>query len=1055
MKIHSLPALFFLFIVAGTLFAQPINMDLFKGMKPRSIGPAAMSGRITAVAVHPSYPNVIYAGSASGGLWKSDNGGVLWAPVFDKQPNQSIGSIAINPVNPQIIWAGTGEGNPRNSLNTGNGIYKSLDAGFSWQNMGLINSKTIHRILINPNNPDIVYAGVLGSPWGPGSERGVFKTIDGGKTWKRILFINDTSGVADMVMDPTNPDKIIVAMWQHERKPWTFNSGGAGSGIHVTLNGGDTWKKLTEKDGLPDGDLGRIGLAIASNKPNVIYALIEAKKNGLYKSDDGGVKWALVSDKNIGDRPFYYAELYVDPTNENRLFNLYSSIARSEDGGKTFSNISENMRSIHPDNHAFYISPKDHDYMLLGNDGGLYMSRDGGYHWQFMSGIPVGQFYHVNVDNQIPYMVYGGLQDNGTYVGPSATWKNSGLRNAEWQEVFFGDGFDCMPQKDDPRYLFAMSQGGSLGYVDKLTGKTQSIRPIHPEGKPLRFNWNAALAQNPFAVHGIYYGSQYLHKSDDLGQSWSIISPDLTTNNPAKQNQDKSGGLTIDATGAENHCTIVSIAPSPKEQGVIWVGTDDGNVQLTKDGGTTWSNLTSKIMGMPAGAWIPQIEASNYNAAEAFVVVNNYRQNDWRPMVFATKDYGITWTKLVDERKVNGYAWCITQDPIEPNLLFVGTDEGLFFSLDGGKVFQRWTNDYPSVPTADLKIHPRDHDLVIGTFGRAFYILDDIRPLREIAANRNILEKKLRIFTIPDAIQAQSKSYDGEHFGADGLYAGMNKTMGAMLSVWLKDKSKTDSTSSIKKQDELKIRILDSKGILIRTLSRKVEQGLNRFYWNLDRKGERFPQSGAQAERGEGRFFQDPNAEPGGIQILPGQYKVIVQYGTEQDSSMINVMQDPRLILPMETLLEKQRSIDQYLALVKKTTAVVNKLKEAKSTIRLVGEVMNNAPDTVKTRINAMGKSLEEKIKSLSEIFFTPEDFKGIDRADRLVGNLQRASQFVNSADGAPGSNAQNAIKKVTAEVNEASEKVNSFFLKEWLPYQKTVESTQVSLFKKINELMK
>ncbi len=1057
--------LIFLTMITHLMTAQPVNLDMLKAMKPRSIGPAAMSGRITAIAVHPNHPNTIYAGAAAGGVWKSDNGGVKWTPIFDKQNIQSIGSLAINPQNPQIIWAGTGEGNPRNSLNTGNGIYKSLDAGKTWSNMGLTQTKTIHRILINPLHPNILYVGTLGSPWGPNPDRGVYKTSDGGKSWRKILFINDTTGVADMIMDPSNPDKIIVAMWQYGRKPWTFNSGGSGSGLHITLDGGDSWTKVTEKDGLPSGELGRIGLAIATNKPDIIYALVEAKKNGLYKSEDGGVKWSLVSERNIGDRPFYYAELYVDPKNENRIFNLYSSINRSEDGGRTFAPVSDNMRGIHPDHHAFYIDPNNPDYIILGNDGGLYISRDGGYTWQFMSGLPLGQFYHVNVDMQTPYKVYGGLQDNGTYVGPSAVWKNSGLRNSEWQEVFFGDGFDCMPRKDDPRYLFAMSQGGSLGYVDTETGKTQGIRPIHPEGKPIRFNWNAALAQNPFFDQGIYYGSQYVHKSMDLGQSWEIISPDLTTNDPKKQNQDKSGGLTIDATGAENHCTILAIAPSSIDQNTIWVGTDDGNVQLTKDGGKNWMNMSSKIQGLPSGAWIPQIETSTKNAGEAYVVVNNYRQNDWRPMVFATKDYGNTWNKIVDEKKVNGYIWCITQDPIESNLFFLGTDEGLFLSFDGATTWQRWTNDYPAVPTSDLKIHPRDHDLVIGTFGRAFYVLDDIRPLREIASTqKKILDKNLRLFDIPDAIQAQTRSYDGEHFGADGLYAATNKQNGAMLSIWLKDKPKSDTASTIRRGggsiDEVRIKISDEFGKIIRNLTRKLEQGVNKVYWNLDRKGERFPsltagQGGGGDGEGGGGFFgaQDPNAEHGGIQILPGKYKIVIQFGKDSDSSWVNVKPDPRINIPLTTLSEKQKAIDEYLELVKKTSTMVNKIKEARNSLKLVNDVMANAPDSTKSKMTTMGKAVEEKIKGLLEVFFTPEDFKGIDRADRLVGNLQRTAQFVNSSEGAPGPNASNAIKNVSQQINTVNGRVNSFFEKDWAPYQKAAEAIQVSLFKKINDL--
>lgn len=1042
-----------LFIFAHFVWAQPFPLESLKNFKPRSIGPAAMSGRITAIAIHPDQPNTIYAGAAAGGVWKSDNGGVKWTPVFDEQTNQSIGALAISPKNPMVIWAGTGEGNPRNSLNTGNGIYKSLDGGKSWKSMGLSRTKTIHRILIHPDNPDIVFVGTLGSPWGPNPERGVYKTKDGGKSWNRILFINDSTGVADMVIDPTNPDKLIVAMWQYGRKPWTFNSGGPGSGIHVSFDGGDTWTLVSEKYGLPKGSLGRIGLAIAPGKPQIVYALIEAKTNGLYRSSDGGMHWSLVSERNIGDRPFYYAELYVDPRNENRIFNLYSSITRSEDGGKTFVPVSPGARAIHPDHHAFFIHPEDPSYMVLGNDGGLYISRDGGYHWQFMSGIPIGQFYHVNVDMDIPYQVYGGLQDNGTYVGPSAVWKNSGLRNAEWQEVFFGDGFDAMPRKDDNRYVFAMSQGGSLGYVDRLTGRSKSIRPVHPEGMNLRFNWNAALAQNPFADQGIYYGSQYLHKSMDLGSSWQIISPDLTTNNPEKQKQNESGGLTIDATGAENHCTIVAIAPSPLDDKVIWIGTDDGNVQLTRDGGNSWLNLTPKINGIPTGSWIPQIEVSRRNAGEAYVSVNNYRQNDWRPMVFATKDFGATWTRIVDEHKVNGYVWCIVQDPVVPELFFLGTDEGLFVSFDGAKEWQRWTHGYPAVPTSDLKIHPRDHDLVIATFGRAFYILDDIQPLREIARSKgSVLNNKLRLFPVPDAIQAQMRTYDGEHFGADGLYAGTNKATGAMLSVWIKEQDQVDSTAGRRSEvaREVSVRVYSESGENIRNLKINAEPGFNRFYWNLDRKGERMPSHDpGESGAGAGRFSrQDPNAEPGGIAISPGKYKIVVGYGSEKDSSWAVVLPDPRIKITEADRVAKVESVNKNLALVKAVTQTFDQLKEARRSITLVNEVMSNAPDSTKAKITALGKVHDQTIKKLMELFLTPTDFKGIDRSERLVGKLSRATQFINSSDGAPTPNGQLYIDQVTDEARQIIKQVNDFIKGDWADYQQAVRASNVSLFK-------
>ncbi|MFM8744242.1 MAG: WD40/YVTN/BNR-like repeat-containing protein [Cytophagales bacterium] len=685
-------------------FAQKIDMEKMKGMKPRAIGPAGMSGRITAIDVVNSNTDIMYAGSASGGVWKTTSGGIHWEPIFDKENVLSIGAIAIQQDNPSVIWVGTGEGNPRNSLNSGSGVYRSLDGGKNWKLMGLEKTRNIYRIIIDPKNTNTIYVGAIGSPWGEHPERGVFKTTDGGNSWEKVLYVNEKTGCADLVIDPTNPNKLIAAMWEHRRWPWTFKSGGPGSGLYITFDGGKTWTKRTDKDGLPEGELGRMGLAIAASKPDVIYASIENKKNALYKSTDGGFKWTMVNDKmsEIGDRPFYYSEIHADPKNENRLYTIYSEVNVSEDGGKSFQKLLP-YSGVHPDHHAWWISKEDPGFMVEGNDGGLNITHDYGKNWRFVENIPVGQFYHVAVDMEQPYNLYGGLQDNGSWVGPAYTWKDGGIQNAYWQAVMFGDGFDVQPDPEDSRYGYAMSQGGFLGRYDRKTGHTKIIRPTHPDAKfKLRFNWNAALALDPFDKSTIYYGSQFLHKSTDKGSTWEIISGDLTTNDPEKQKQHESGGLTMDATGAENHCTILAIAPSPKDKNVIWVGTDDGQVQLTRDGGKTWTNLTPKIMGMPKGAWIPQLQASTYHAGEVFVVVNNYRQFDYKPYLFRSKDFGQTWESLLSTAQVGdaNYTLAVAQDLVEPKLIFVGTENGFWVSLDEGKT----THDGQAVTLPECRL---------------------------------------------------------------------------------------------------------------------------------------------------------------------------------------------------------------------------------------------------------------------------------------------------------------------------------------------------------------
>ena len=873
--------LFFLFIViSSTVFAQQIDIKKLKGMKPRAIGPAGMSGRITAIDVVNSNPDIIYAGAASGGVWKSESGGIDWKPIFDEQPLQGIGAIAIQQNNPDVVWVGTGEGNPRNSLNGGYGIYKSLDGGKTWKSMGLEKSRNIHRIIIDRDDPNTVYVGAIGSPWGEHPERGIYKTIDGGKTWNKVLFVNNKTGAADLVVDPTNPNKLIAAMWEHRRKPWTFNSGGAGSGLYVTYDAGENWKKLTDKDGLPKGNLGRIGLAIAPSNPKIIYALVEAKKNALYKSEDGGIKWKKINDKpGIGNRPFYYSDLSVDPVNENRVYSVFTFVNVSEDGGKSFKRLMPAYGTnvgVHPDHHAWWIHPENPNYMIDGNDGGLNITKDRGKTWRFVENLPVGQFYHISYDMEYPYNLYGGMQDNGSWAGPAYVLKAQGIRNAYWQEISFGDGFDVVPDPKNSRFGYSMSQQGFVVRYDRETGNGKMVRPTHPDPNvKLRFNWNSAIALDPHNNETIYFGSQFVHKTSNKGHEWEIISPDLTTNDKSKQKQHESGGITMDATGAENHTTILVITPTKLEKDLLWVGTDDGLIQLTRDGGKTWANVTPKNKSFPKGSWVAQIKASPYNAGEAYAVINNYRNFDFKPYLFRTRDYGKTWQSLLDKNdETFGYSLSLIQDPVEKKLLFLGTENGLYVSVNEGSSWTKWTEGYPSVPTMDLGIHPREHDLVIGTFGRSFYVLDDIRPLRDLAKNGVAeLNKTLKVFEAPKAYINQIQQPSGTRFGGNAIFNGENRQRGAMVSYSI-NKPETKNTdidkkdakkSSNKKGDSLTVKVYNSSNDLIRTLKRKApkEYGIHRMYWRLGEKG----------VRGPSRRAANKNApEPRGVTVLPGDY---------------------------------------------------------------------------------------------------------------------------------------------------------------------------------------
>lgn len=1057
------------------VFAQKLDMEKFKGIRPRSIGPAGMSGRITAIDAVISNPDIIYAGSASGGLWKSVNGGTSWTPIFDKESTLSIGAIAIQQDNPSVIWVGTGEGNPRNSLNGGDGLYKSLDAGKTWKRVGLEKTRHIHRVIIDPSNTNTVYVGSIGSPWGDHPERGVYKTTDGGVTWTQILSVDQKTGVGEMVMDPSNPNKLIVNMWEHRRQPWTFKSGGPGSGLHITYDGGKTWKKLTSKQGLPDGELGRMGLAIAASKPDVVYALIESKKNALYRSEDGGENWRMVNDKTeIGDRPFYYYEIYVDPSNENRLYTIYSGLSVSDDGGKSFSRINS---AVHPDHHAFWINPKNPNLIIEGNDGGLNISRNRGESWTFAENIPVGQFYHINVDNDLPYNVYGGMQDNGSWVGPAYVWRQAGIRNSYWQELFFGDGFDVSPDPENNRYGYAMSQGGNIGRYDLETGYTQFIKPTHPDANfKLRYNWNSALGQDPFNAATIYYGSQFVHKSTNRGITWEIISPDLTTNNPDKQRQFESGGITMDATGAENHCTILAISPSPAKAGVIWVGTDDGIVQLTQDGGKSWTNVSAAIAGMPKNAWIPQIHVSKSNAGEAFVIVNNYRQFDYKPYLFHTRDFGKTWESLVTGAQIgeSNYTLAVAQDPQEAKLLFLGSENGLFVTIDGGKNWTKWTNDFPAgVPVMDLVIQEREHDLVIGTFGRAIWVLDDIRPLRELAKSSDAaLNATTKLFSPPDAYLASLQQPSGPRFDADAIYNGQNRPTGARISFVVnkpaepkKEPEKVDPKTGKKvetpaapapkpearggvKYDSVKLEVFNASGKLINTIRQKApdNMGINRMTWNLNEQNQRQPSRERAPAAGRGGF-----GGFGGTPVLPGTYKLRLTFGGQKDSTMVNVKTDPRFDGPVKVLEERYALTKQLQGYTKLAADAADRLRESKELVEEYEKRIKDAKRTDLKEASDKTKAMKDSINAVFDYMLGKEDKRqGITMSEKpsRYSYVQTASQYVARSREPISDTDRRVLKHAEDKIGEIVKRVNAFYATTWSEYKILMEKANLSPFK-------
>lgn len=1053
------------------LAAQDFSMDLVKNMKPRNIGPGGMSGRVTAIDAVHSNPDIMFVGTASGGLWKSSSGGIKWEPIFDKEVTASIGAVAIQQSNPSVIWVGTGEGNPRNSLNGGYGIYRSLDGGKNWSLMGLEKTRHIHRIIIDPTNPNTVYAAAIGSPWGEHPERGIYKTTDGGLTWNRILFANNKTGAADLVMDPTNPNKLIAAMWEHKRDPWFFNSGGEGSGLHMTHDGGKTWKKLTDEDGLPKGNLGRIGVAIAPNKPNIVYALVEAEKNALYKSVDGGFNWKMINDKDdIGNRPFYYSEIYVDPQNENRVYSIYTYVNVSEDGGKSFDMLMPAYgvdNGVHPDHHAWWIHPKNGNFMIDGNDGGMNITKDGGKSWRFIGNLPVAQFYHINVDNEFPYNVYGGMQDNGSWRGPAYVWRAQGIRNSYWQEISFGDGFDVVPDKDDSRYGWTMSQQGYVQRYDWQTGNNYIVRPTHPEPNvELRFNWNSAINIDPFSNSTIYFGSQFVHKSTDKGETWTIISSDLTTNDPEKLKQAESGGLTMDATGAENHCTILVIEPSPIEKDMLWIGTDDGRVHITQNGGTTWTEVTKNIKGLPTGSWIPQIKASNKNKGEALLIANDYRRFNYTPYAYRTKDYGKTWTRIVDENDVKSYTLSIVEDIEEPNLMFLGTDDGLYISVNAGEKWTKWTEGFPTVSVKDLVIHPREHDLVIGTFGRAAWVLDDIRPLREMAKNKQLINQKIELFEPPIAYQAAYQQPTGSRFGGDAMYNGENKGFGAIFSYYLKvdekkedakdnkgkkkkdeasDNEKDDSAAEDKaviKWDSLSLQIYDGER-LIRTLKQKAPEksGIHKWTWYMDEAGVERPSKSTRKR----------NNEPGGASVKPGKYKAVLTFGDLKSEEMITVKTDPRLDVSSANINEVYAASKELENMQQTAADAVKQLVESKKIAEAYqSDLKKLDKNAYKEQIKA-SKDIIKKIDDIIDIYLGKEDKRqGITRNPEItvMERLGNANGYVQSRQNGLTTTENTLIKHAKDELNSALDKTNTFFNNDWKTYQSTMESLKASPFK-------
>ncbi|MFN2492531.1 MAG: sialidase [Pyrinomonadaceae bacterium] len=868
---------------AQTPLPTPIKIDseTISGLRARNIGSAAMSGRVSALdAVQEGQRLTVYVGAASGGVWKSVNSGATFKPVFDKQPVQSIGAVTIDPKNPKIIWVGTGESWTRNSVSVGDGVYKSIDGGDNWTNVGLKDSERIAKVLVDPTSTDTVYVCATGKLWSDSDERGVYKTTDGGKTWTRVLKgANASTGCSMMSMDRQNPKTIYAAMWDFRRRGWTFRSGGdgpnaaSGSGLFKSIDGGASWTELDEKSakGLPSKPWGRLAVTAAPSKPNIVYVVIEAEapKNGLYRSDDGGQTWtALDRSANMIWRPFYFANLIVDPKNENKIYKPDGPLIVSTDGGKSFSGITG---GAHGDFHDVWINPNNTDHLITGDDGGVWYSYDSGNRWWKGENLPISQFYHVSTDMERPYRVYGGLQDNSSWVGDSQY--PGGITNSRWENMYGGDGFWMFADPSDPDYLYAEYQGGEIARINRKTHESRNIKPLpqYKEGK-LRYNWNTPIHLSPKNDGTIYIGAQFLFRSRDHGQTWERISPDLTTNDPEKQKQEQSGGVTVDNSAAEMHTTIYAIAESPKDSNTVWVGTDDGNVQISRDGGKSWTNVVGNIQGLPKNAWVSSLEAGHFDQGTAYATFDVHTFGDMRPFVYKTADFGQTWTPVVTEGgAVRGYAHVVKEDLVNKDLLFVGTELGLWVSVDGGKQWAQYKGgDLPNVAVRDLAIHPRDHDLVIATHGRGIWIVDDITPLRSLTADT--LPKEVLFVQARPSVQ--SISGGGGWANGDAVYVGPNPTDEAVITYYQKKRHIFG---------DLKIEVFDSGGKLLSTIPSSKRRGLNRATWPMRLKPPKVPRAASAAF-----------GAAVGPRLLPGTYTVKMTKDKQVYTTELRVLTDPR-----------------------------------------------------------------------------------------------------------------------------------------------------------------
>ena len=909
----------------------------FGMLEARWLGPGTMSGRISCIRGLDKEPKTIYVGTAGGGIWKTTNAGASFKPVFDKYC-QSIGDIAIDQQHPNTVFVGTGESNMRNSVSVGDGLYKTTDAGENWIKVGGLDStEHISKVVIDPNNSNIIYVAAPGPLWSDSRHRGLYKSEDGGKTFNKVLYINEKAGAADISIDPSDSKILYATTWEFRRKPYEFNSGGAGSGVWKSNDGGKNWRRI--QSGLPTGTFGRVALALAPSSPKNLVAIVESENTGLFISDNGGDTWkAQSASMNVVSRPFYFSCIVIDPKDPKRVYRPGFMFSYSSDGGYSFADASNEGGWVHSDHHALWINPQNNSELWLGTDGGVYVSLDRGATWTFKGNLPVGQFYHVAVDNQDPYKIYGGLQDNGSWGTPSAA--PGGVGNANWQALYGGDGFWTVPDRLDQNIVYAESQGGSAGRVNITNGKSVDIQPQKSVGEEkLRWNWNTPIHIGLKNPKNLYMGAQYVYRSTDQGRNWARISPDLTTNDKAKQQQDKSGGLSADNTSAENHCTIFNITESPLDENLIWVGTDDGNIQYTTDGGKTWVNVAAnyKLAGIPAQSWVSSIEPSHFDKNVVYATFDNHMYGDMNTYVAKSTDMGKTWTAWKSS-EFTGFAHKIKEDMVNKDLFFLGTEMGLFATLNGGTDWFRMKNNMPWYALVrDIQIQPKTNDLLLATHGRGIIVVDDISPMRNMT--KEVMDKEVVLFP-PKDLSLRDGQFGGGGFPGTGGWNGGNPPSIEPFEYYLKDRVMSG---------DVKMEVLDSTGKLVQTIPGTKRKGINKLSWNLRITPPKAVEGGTKVDYAA---FTAP-------MVLPGNYTVKLKVGTKEYIQPLHVVNDPKGDMTLE---DRKKQYDAAMQLYQMQ-------EELAATVDSINKIQKLLKDNMDKIENKKGKKLTDDYnKKLEEI---------------------------------------------------------------------------------------